>query len=356
MKFLQTVLCSVMLLALSGMAFSAGAQKPAEAPTFPHGAETITIPYTQPVDFGHLASLHVRLSINGSAPQGFQVDTGSVGIVMGAVSIPNFDGKGTPGDLTYTSSGVHEKGVWTTVEITFPDVKTPDGRPVVAHVPVLAVTSVECTGKGVNAARCNVTSSAPNPHMLGIGFGRGPAENFDAQTKNLFVQLDDMVAGKMPRGYVISPSGIQLGLSAETVTGGWVWQKLQPRVNQAPSTYHGPQDWETAPGTFAVNKVVMPMGVILMDTGLTNMMLEANNAPQEGDLPAGTPVSIYLLGGQLKYDFLTNDVVNQVTPRRTTWREATHGTYVNTGLHALTLYDYCYDADGGYLGLRPRKK
>jgi hypothetical protein len=94
---------------------------------------------------------------------------------------------------------------------------------------------------------------------------------------------------------------------------------------------------------------------VLMDTGLSNMMLETKNAPQDGDVPGGTPVKIYLLGGQLSYDFKVNDVGTAATPRRTSWRAATHGTFVNTGLHAFTLFDYCYDADGGYLGLRPRK-
>jgi len=330
-------------------------QKVADVPTFPQGTEVVTVPYTRPVDFNHLNSLHVRISINGSEPQSFEVDTGSVGIVVGAVSIPNFDGKGTPGELTYSSSGVHEKGVWTTVEITFPDAKMPDGRPVTAHVPVLAVTSMDCTGKGVNAARCSVSASAPDPHMLGIGFGRGAAANFDAQLKNTFVQLDDMVSGKMRRGYVISPAGIQLGLNAESVASGWLWQKLIPRDAKVPDSYNGPKDWETAAGTFAVNGKTMAMGTVLMDTGLTNMMLEAADAPHEGDVTAGTPVKIYLLGGQLNYEFKANDAANPTTPRKTSWRDATRGTFVNTGLHALTLYDYCYDPDGGYLGLRVRK-
>ena len=274
---------------------------------------------------------------------------------MGAVSIPNFDGKGEPGELTYSSSGVHEKGVWTTVEITFPDVKMPDGRPVVAHVPVLAVTSMDCTGKGVNADHCRVSASAPDPHMLGIGFGRAQATAFDAQRKNTFVQLDDMVAGKMRRGYVISPAGIQLGLSAESVGGGWVWQKLSPRDAKVPDDYNGPKDWETAPGTFAVAGKTAPMGSVLIDTGLTNMMLEAEGAPHDGDLTAGTPVKVYLLGGRFSYDFQVNDVANPATPRKTSWRNPLHGTFVNTGVHALTLFDYCFDSDGGYLGLRERK-
>jgi hypothetical protein len=349
-------ICSVVGGGLLGLTLSAFAQgKAADVPTFPHGTEVVTVPYSHPVDFGHLNSLHVRMSLNGSAPQSFDVDTGSVGIVVGAVSIPNFDGKGEPGELTYSSSGVHEKGVWTTVEITFPDVKMPDGRPVVAHVPVLAVTSMDCTGKGVNAAHCSVSASAPDPHMLGIGFGRAQATSFDAQRKNTFVQLDDMVKGKMRRGYMITPAGIQLGLNAESLGNGWAWQKLAERDVKMPEDYTGPKDWTTAPGTFSVAGKVMPMGAVLIDTGLTNMMIEAPGAPQEGDVTAGTPVTIYLLGGQFRYSFQVDDVTNPTTPRKTSWRDAKHGTFVNTGLHALTLFDYCFDSDGGYLGLRKRE-
>jgi len=348
------LLCRSLMLALASIASITSAQKPAsDKPTFPAGTESVLLPYTRVVDFHHLNSLHVRMSLNGSAPQSFEVDTGSTGIVVGAVSIPNFDGKGPSGELTYSSSGVHESGVWTTVEITFPDVKMPDGRPVVAHVPVLAVTKMDCTGKGVNADHCTPNDS-PNPHMLGIGFGRGPVEKFDTQLKNPFVQLDDMVNGRMRRGYIISPAGIQLGLSAETVDNSWLWQKLEPRDVKVPDSYNGPHDWETAAGTFAVRSRPMPMGTVLMDTGLTNMMLEAKGAPQSDDLPAGTPVRIYLLSGKLHYDFLVNDTTNPTTPRKTSWRAATHGTFVNTGLRSLSLFDYLYDADGGYLGLRLR--
>ncbi|SNT34566.1 hypothetical protein SAMN05421770_10814 [Granulicella rosea] len=343
-------------LIVSGALFpvSVQAQKPADIPTFPQGTDVVTVPYSKPLDFNALNSLHVRMSINGGPAESFQVDTGSVGIVVGAIAVKNFDASnGTPGELTYSSSGVHESGVWTTVEITFPDAKLPDGSPVVAHVPVLAVTNMDCTGKGVNAARCKPSSSAPNPHMLGIGFGRGGG--FGTQLKNAFLQLDAMQQGKMRRGYLISPKGIQLGLNAETVSGAWSWQKLVAREGKAPDNYNGPRDWETAAGTFAVDGKAATMGSVLMDTGLTNMMLETKNAPQDGDVPGGTPVKIYLLGGQLSYDFKVNDSGNAAAPRRTSWRPATHGTFVNTGLHPFTLFDYCYDADGGYLGLRPRK-
>jgi len=343
-------------MVVCGAALSAAAQKVADVPTFPKGTMTVTLPYTRPADFKHLTSLHVNMSLNGGPVSGYQVDTGSVGIVVGAQNIPDFDGKGEPGELTYSSSGVHEVGVWKEVEITFPDVKLPNGKPVTAHVKVLAVTRMDCaTTSAVN--HCVPASGAPNPHMLGIGFGRGKGEAFDSAIKNAFLMLDAMQNGQMRRGYTITPAGVQLGLNAETFAGGgWTWQKLTQREGsaKAPDEYRGPKDWETAAGTFAVAGKTMPMGTVLMDTGLTNMMIEAKGAPTEGDLPPGTPVRVDLLGGQLHYEFVAGDPANPATPRKVSWRAAIRGTYVNTGLKALALFDYAYDADGGYLGLKPR--
>ena len=41
-------------------------------------------------------------------------------------------------------------------------------------------------------------------------------------------------------------------------------------------------------------------------------------------------------------------------PIRVTYLRPSSGLpTLNTGLRALSIYDYLYDADGGYLGLRP---
>lgn len=350
------ILAATAMLATVGIS----AQSPvsaADRPTFPRGTATALVPWGRPMDFDHLRGLlAVKLSLNGGPAENFVVDTGSTGIVVAATSIKDFDGKGEPGELTYSSSGISEIGVWKEVDVTFADAKSTTGKPVTARVRVLAVTSVKCSGKGVNAAKCD-SSAAPSAHMMGIGFGRGHDATFDLQRNNPFVMVHEMETGQMRRGYTITPQGVQLGLTQDSVGPGWVWQKLSPRADvKVPDDYTGPKDWTTAPGTFSIGDArAMPMGTILMDTGLTNMILEADGAPAEGDLPAGTPVTIDLLSGKLKYSFLVNDAANPANPRKTSWRKPS-GTYVNTGLHALTLYDYCYDADGGYLGLRPRAK
>lgn len=332
---------------------AAGAQE-AGAPVYAKGAPVVTVPYARPVDFDHIRSLlFVRLSINGSEPHSFNLDTGSVGILLPAEEIPNFDGKGEPASITYSSSGVHLEGVRTTVEVTFPDAKSADGRPVVAHVPVIAVTKHSCTGKGVNSAHCS-DDGPVRTHMMGVGFGRGEG-SADAQKRNVFVMLDAMENGSMRRGYMLTRDGVQLGLNAESAAG-FRFQKLEVRPETAGPEFKGPRDYVTAAGTFLVNDKRVMMGTVLMDTGLTNMMLAVPGGPQEGSVPNGTKIGVDLLSGKLHYEFTVGDPDGKAVPRKVDWVHASHGVYVNTGLRALSLFDYLYDAEGGYLGLRPTSK
>lgn len=322
-------------------------------PVFPKEVPVVQVPFADSdLNFQHLGSIHLNLSMNGGEPHGFQIDTGSVGIMVGADEIPGFDGKGEPGEITYSSSGVHLTGVWTTVDVRFDDAKNVDGTPVVAHMPVLAVTRKECLGTGVNAAKCS--PGPAHPHMLGIGFGRGSSDVYDVLQKNAFLMVDAMQKGRMRRGYVISSKGIQLGLSAETVSGDWKWQKLEPRSVHGPDSYAGPYDWETAAGTVEIDHKILPMGTVLIDTGLTNMMLSSPGAPGQGDLPDGVAITVHLLGSQLAYTFTVGDMHDPETPRKVSWRVAHDKTFVNTGLRAISHFDYCFDADAGYLGLKYR--
>lgn len=117
------------------------------------------------------------------------------------------------------------------------------------------------------------------------------------------------------------------------------------------------------------------MGGILMDTGLTNFLVAEPGAPDKGTLPPATQVTVHLLGGRLAYGFTTpmlhsageangtnplagveRDDITSVTPREAVWIHAGHGPFVNTGLRALACFDYLYDADQGFLALRPTCK
>ena len=230
------------------------------APDYSHYAQSYSLPYTEPVDFQHLTgTLKVKAQINGGAVQSFTVDTGSVGIVVGADDVPNIDPKAPAGMIRYSSSGVELHGVWTLASVTFPDAHVSGGM-ATAMVPVLAVSSETCAGTGVNAAICH-PNDHPHPHMMGVGFGRGEEGHPE---KNPFINLREMQDGTMRRGYVITPAGIQLGLTAANAGAGFVWQKLTERGVSADtaSLNHGLKDWTTAPGAFRLQDKQSAQGTV----------------------------------------------------------------------------------------------
>lgn len=318
---------------------------------------------TRPVDFDHLQSLSVRASLNGGPPLRFQVDTGSTGVVVGAADVPNIDPDAPPGSITYSSSGVELVGVWTQVTITFPDSKNDRGDVATAVVPVLAVSERKVHPGAVNA---NVAKPSKNPKafMFGVGTGRGADAH---QERNPWVNLKEMRAGTMRRGYTITRDGFTLGLAAETVGRGYLFEKLtehagsRPATGPAdgpaalPTTRPAPKDWDGSRGWVTVAGRERAASSMLLDTGLTNMMIAGPDAAATVDVEAGTEVIVNLLGGRLQYGFKVGDTTNPATPRKVTWVKRPGKPLVNTGLRALALYDYLYDADGGYLGLRERK-
>lgn len=344
----------VVLSLVTAITFAGGKEAPNDAKghSYAQYHESALLPYARPVNFQHSnRTLTVRAQINGGPVREFTVDTGSTGIVVGADDVPNIPANARPGTMLYTSSGVKLLGVWGMAVVNFPDVQ---GGTVTAVVPVLAVQKKVCTGHGVNAAFCH-PNDHPHPYMMGVGFGRPEG----TPELNPFLNLRQMTAGTMRRGYVIARNGITLGLTESTMGTGYVWQKLNPRSvpgkTSAPSTPTGVtlKDWVTTPGGFAVGGVGTFNGAVLMDTGLTNMILAAPSGPSSGDLPAGTRVTINLLRGKVHYSFRVGDRANPQTPRRVSWVKATRGVFVNTGLRALAGYNYLFDDDGGWLALRP---
>lgn len=339
---------AVFVCALAALFPSLLAQTAPAPPSYSDDHASVLIPYARALDFTHLdRPPQVRMQINGGPVHAFTVDTGSVGIIVSADEVPNIAPDAPPGQIVYSSSGVKLLGVWTRATVRFPDAR---GGEAVAEVPVLAVRSEECTDSGVNRAICHANAH-PHPYMMGVGFGRGMGPGHPE--RNPFLNLQAMQAGAMRRGYVIERQGIMLGLTAKEVGSGFVWQKLTGR--SAPAAEAAGKDWETPPGSFRVGNQQAPEGTALIDTGLTNMMLAAPGQHAGEDVPDGTPVTIELLGGQLRYSFRVGDESNPQTPRRVTWVLPKHGVYVNTGLRALAAYDLLFDADGGWLALRPAR-
>jgi hypothetical protein len=257
--------------------------------------------------------------------------------------VPNIPAGSPSGTLTYSSSGLKLTGVWATLPIRFPEAMNATGGAAGAKatVPVLAVTEASCTGSGVNSGRCRGTI----PHMLGVGFGRG-TKTESAPVYNPFLNLTEMVAGTMRRGYIIGRTGLSLGLTESNVTGAWTMQQLTNAGKPAAGTHN---DWNMPAGGFTLGSGAQHSGSVLIDTGLLNMIVEDNSMPSSGQVAEGTAMTIAL--GSVSYRFSTGDGGPQ-TPTRVNYAQASQGTFVNTGLRLLGHYDLLFDADGGYLGLR----
>ena len=326
----------------------------APSPDYAPYKQSFRMPFanSKPVDFEHLQSMSVRVSINGGPAMKLQVDTGSTGVIVGADDVPNIDPNAPAGSITYSSSGVELLGVWTPVTITFPDAKDEHGNVATAIVPVLAVSERKIHPGAVNSGKFKPANN-PKIYMLGIGTGRGKEAH---QERNPWVNLKEMQAGTMRRGYTITRDGIRLGLTAETVGQGYLFERLKEHVGTpavAPAAETAATDWDSSLGWVTVGGVKGVTSGMLLDTGLTNMMLPALEPTSGGEVADGTEITVHLLSGRLSYSFKVGDMTNPVTPRKVTWVRRSTAPLVNTGLRALAIYDYLYDADGGYLGLRP---
>lgn len=337
MKKLLPALAAIALVAGCG----SGTTTPA-AGTYSSFTLSYTVLWVGSPDFANLRrTLKVDVSVNGGTVSPFTVDTGSVGVVVPAAEVPNIPAGAPAGELTYSSSGLQLSGVWVTMPVRFPRAVDAAGAsaPAEATVPVLAVTSSKCLGDGVNSHGC----TGGIPHMLGVGFGRGPNRS---PMYNPLLNLTAMANGTMRRGYIIGRGGLSMGLTRANVTGAWIMQQLTSAGAPAEGTHN---DWLTPTGGFQLGSGPIHSGKVLIDTGLLDMIVEADGLPSSGIVPAGTALTINV--GDLHYSFAVGDGGAQ-TPIGVHHARAANGTFVNTGLRALGRYDLLYDADGGFLGLR----
>jgi hypothetical protein len=339
------ILISILLASTS---HASGETKQATAPDYTGYEQSYRLPYARAasgaaVDFNRLQSLGVRVSINGAPPIRLQIDTGSTGVVVGASDVPNIEPNSPPGSITYSSSGVQVRGVWTRATLTFVDAVNANGQAATAVVPILAVSARTVRPGAVNTAK-DSTESNPKVYMLGIGNGRGTNSQ---QDKNPWVNLTEMQADTMRRGYTVTRDGVTLGLTAASVGSGFLYEQLmrRPGATKAP-------DWSSPRGRVTVGNVDSGEAEMLLDTGLTNMMIPAPRPDLQGDVTDDTLVKVELMGGRLTYQFRVGDRNDPAAPRRVTWVPPSARLLVNTGLRALARFDYLYDADGGVFGLR----
>jgi len=216
------------------------------------------------------ASPTVYISFDDSSTRTpFIMDTGSVGIVASQDIFqhsPDAQNLGT-GQQIYSSSGIIEEGTWWSATQKIYDAN--GTLLATSNVPVLEVTTIGCTQ---DARSCTPNSNPTGISVMGIGFGR----ESDTQVRgtpsyNAFLNLQSVlqngVLQPLPsnwcNGYVVTPSGVYLGLTpSNTANAGWVQLEAWPQY----STPNLPE-WMSATMTINANGVAGD-GNILMDTGV----------------------------------------------------------------------------------------
>lgn len=314
-------------------------------------AQTYTIPLRNGDNAaqgkGHTS---IRIQLPGRDPEGVEVDTGSVGLILPADELGH--PKGTPGSIRYSSSGIGYKGVWAKVRVNLPEAKMFDatGKPIHTDMPIgaeMEVFSAEerTCDEGTAHSNCAAVLNKPiSVHMLGIGFGR--TAPFAGPDHNLFLQLDAMLGGKMKRSYLFrNNKEIVSGFDFTTAPDKHcVAQRLTPFEGRT-------GDWQNPSVKVTINDRSF-VGTALVDTGISDILVAADGMPQTGLVEAGIKIDVDLLGAkfpeyQLHYVIGDNDR----PPTRTAhWVRLAHGPYINTGYAPLAQFDYFYDADQGNVG------
>jgi len=343
------------LLALPTLAISLGAHAADRA----DGRGVYLSFYNARGDGGDLRrSPRLGLSLGGRQVRAV-MDTGSTSIVVSATSIPNLDqlpNQG-PGTLTY-SSGQIMQGDWVVTPAT---ISGANGASITTRpIPILAVRSIDCVE---NARICTPRDDPREVAVIGVGFGRaGRRDGTPGRDKNPFLNVAGYSSSNEHprRGYIVTRSGIQVGLGRADPSGTFVTVPLRWNDEQ--------QDWAGAPACIAINDRAPVCGSMLPDTGFAGMFLTVPASEEEGNvawigaartLALGTKVAILLAPqtpegrGVSSYSFRVGDTADPLAPYRVVLvGQGDRPTFVNTGLHLFNGFDYMFDADRGVVGYR----
>jgi hypothetical protein len=299
---------------------------------------TFRVPY---ISTSSLANgFFVSAALGGGPPHSFQVDTGSVGIVVPRQKLgPDYQDFDPSLDIPfgYISSGKNYLGQWVRVPVVLgvPPGWDGTGDYPVADVEVFAVDQPDDFPGGV----------------LGIGFGIGGlADGGPGRNPLLHLAYQGEHLG---RGYIVTTQGIDAGLTSLN-SQGFAFITLGPNDTG--------EDWLQPLGHYnlsgAVNPAI-PAGDlrILIDTGIDYMILWLRDVGAQPDVPSGTPfpggISVSISAPPadpvLTYDFVTQAVGQPMAPSYVEWRV---GDGINTGRNVLAGVDYLYDAAAGRVGFR----
>jgi hypothetical protein len=295
------------------------------------------VPFT--VDSSLTNGLHVFAALGGGSPHRFQVDTGSVGIVVPRHRLgPDYQKFDCSQDteFRYASTGRAYWGQWVKVPVVLGVPATWDGTGdyPVAEVEVFAVDSPAGFDGGV----------------LGIGFAIGGLAD-GGPARNPLLHLT-YLAAHLSQGYIVSSRAIEAGLTSLNTVG---FALIGLSRDAAANDWMQPVGSLGLPGGFTVD---LP---VLMDTGIDEMLLWldvdkrppalANDIrfPDNIEVSIAVPPAERVTKPALQYAFITGDTSQPMAPVYVEWRNG-HG--INTGRNVLADADYLYDAARGRIGFR----
>ncbi|MCC4595177.1 hypothetical protein NRY95_13110 [Xanthomonas campestris pv. phormiicola] len=346
-------------------------------------------------------------SANAAAGQVLEVDTGSTGVVvpLGAAIQQAWDASTTPGYIFYSSDSKYHPGKYVQVPMRLG--VSADGKSAAARIDSIEVLAAQCTcdvvattsaaalgqvpdncpayngslalGSGGKQMLRNCQTISPGFGMMGVGHDRGVKA-----ARNPFLNLVQMRAGSMSPGYIVSASGITLGVSEQALHG---FALIPLQRTAASATVNG--DWQ-APNACArfpdSGSDYQVCGKLLPDTGIGYMMLTPTAQPPvpaklqqklgtaaksasaaSGNaagataatalvVPAQTPMTLDIgPAGQPVFSYRFTVGGNApATPDSVQWRGPlkTPPAHINSGRHVLAAADYAYDAACGRAGFR----
>jgi hypothetical protein len=343
--------------------------------------DSIFIPFVYKFSAKHVPQ--VMCTIEGVSIK-MPVDTGSTGLLVGAPILPSVDSKiGVSAHHFFTSSKILYVGRLVELPISFDGEA---GSYATAKVPILVVDkswrcpwyspekdSFECP-PGPNGEMA-VERDTSNITYMGVGFGRNhPSDGMPIATPRVnpflnIVAINGLsVSSKSMRaGYIVTTKGIELGLTPNN-TQGFIFDKLQPGWGHA----EDPRDWSMAEMCFSVNGTGRNCGAVLVDTGIAQMYIRADegvsiptvtirNPNKHGyakmvrRVKRGTKITVDFptIGDQgVSYSFIIGEG-SPIEPNFVVPGRSGYPPFVNTGRNFLHGHSVAFDAVGGRFGYRP---
>ena len=344
----------------------------------------------------------------------FNLDTGSRGIYVDANTLgPSFttNAGSFAGEINLTSSGRNNLGYWTPSTVSFV-VTDQNGHltNVSETVDILAVEAVQATKDNAtfgmrsssgtamivdtngntystNFTGANVTLSngqkmyySNNPLLssvsnFGVGFdlngqGTGPIGNNRNQIYNPFLNFSSMTNGLMVAGYVITPTGVQLGLTEKNT--GYAYTQLNPTGFTSSNSV---PDWQTPTGQVVIGGVTNAPGSIVLDSGIGYSYLTLPDYTNGALSNPALSINLINSGGGVGYK-INGDSNNYLNPSFDNTSASDGGTsnnvflsppgtngiysqnqspygsqYFNSGRNVFNAFNMLYDASNGYIGL-----